>query len=68
MRKLQTCWLYGLDMSKGNIYIDVLCANEEVEWKVGYFEVRVVSNNVGGLLRMVTAVRVTDAIAKVTCK
>ena len=30
MRKLQMYWLYGLDASKWNIYIDVLCANEVV--------------------------------------
>ena len=30
MRKLRMCWLYGLDALKGNIYIDVLCANEVV--------------------------------------
>lgn len=28
MRKLLMYWLYGLDASKGNIYIDVLYANE----------------------------------------
>ena len=28
MRKLRMYWLYGLDTSKGNIYIDVFCANE----------------------------------------
>lgn len=28
MRKLRMRWLYGLDALKGNIYIDVLCANE----------------------------------------
>lgn len=27
-------WLYGLDTSKGNIYIDVLCANEVVSGKL----------------------------------
>ena len=27
-------WLYGLDASKGNIYIDVLCANEVVSGKL----------------------------------
>ena len=32
MRKLQMYWLYGLDTSKGNIYIDVFCANEA--WEV----------------------------------
>ena len=31
MRKLRMCWLYGLDALKGNIYIDVLCANEARE-------------------------------------
>ena len=31
MRKLRMCWLYGLDALKGNIYIDVLCANEAWE-------------------------------------
>ena len=31
-------WLYGLDVSKGNIYIDVLyISNEVVEWEVGIF-------------------------------
>lgn len=34
MRKLQMYWLYGLDISKGNIYIDVLCANEVVSGKL----------------------------------
>ena len=34
MRKLQMRWLYGLDASKGNIYIDVLCANEVVSGKL----------------------------------
>ena len=34
MRKLQTHWLYGLDVSKGNIYIDVLCTNEVVSGKL----------------------------------
>ena len=28
MRKLRMRWLYGLDALKGNIYIDVFCANE----------------------------------------
>ena len=33
MRKLQMYWLYGLDTSKGNIYIDVLyISNEERGW------------------------------------
>ena len=27
-------WLYGLDTSKGNIYIDVFCANEVVSGKL----------------------------------
>lgn len=30
-------WLYGLDMSKGNIYIDVFYTNEAVEWE-GWYE------------------------------
>ena len=34
MRKLRMCWLYGLDALKGNIYIDVLCANEVVSGKL----------------------------------
>ena len=37
MRKLQMYWLYGLDMSKGNIYIDVFYTNEAVEWE-GWYE------------------------------
>lgn len=34
MRKLRMRWLYGLDALKGNIYIDVLCANEVVSGKL----------------------------------
>ena len=37
MRKLLMYWLYGLDASKGNIYIDVFYTNKAVEWE-GWYE------------------------------
>ena len=67
------CWLYGLDALKGNIYIDVLCANEEVEWRGLYkygtcsqYEAKsnCVSEGDGKRegLRMMTIIHVADMI------